>query len=155
MQMRRLWLSLAMLTAGATLMVSAQLSWASPERKGGVFLVGTTGASVQVDPQLAYVSTAWWLEYATAAKLVNYQDLAGQPGNRLRPEVAARYTVSRDARTWTCFIRKGFRFSDGLPVTAASFKYAIDRVANHDLGSPGSQFITDANGANIVGAREV
>ena len=41
-------------------------------RQGGIFRVGLSGASAQVDPQLAYVSTAWWLEYATAAKLVNY-----------------------------------------------------------------------------------
>ncbi|MFL5949478.1 MAG: ABC transporter substrate-binding protein [Gaiellaceae bacterium] len=124
-------------------------------RQGGIFRVGFTGASVQIDPQLAYVSTAWWLEYATAAKLVNYQDRSGQAGTRLVPELASRYTVSRDGRTWTFFIRKGFRFSDGLPVMAASFKHAIDRVANHDLASPGAQFITDSNGTNIVGAREV
>ena len=124
-------------------------------RQGGVFRVGYSGASVQVDPQLAYVSTAWWLEYATAAKLFNYPDRPGAAGTRLVPEVASRYTVSRDGKTWTFFIRKGYRFSDGLPVTAASFKYAIDRVANHDLASPAAPFITDPNGVDIVGARAV
>lgn len=145
-----------MVVLGAAMLAAAQLaSGAFGFRQGGIFRVGFSGASVQVDPQLAYVSTAWWLEYATAAKLVNYQDLAGQQGTRLEPEVASRYTVSRDGRTWTFFVRKGFRFSDGLPVTAASFKHAIDRMANHDLASPGAQFITDPNGASIVGAREV
>jgi hypothetical protein len=67
----RLWLSLAMLTVGGPLMVAAQLAGATPERKGRIFKVGTTGASVQVDPQLAYTTTTWWLEYATAAKLYN------------------------------------------------------------------------------------
>jgi ABC-type transport system substrate-binding protein len=153
---RRVWLSLVLLALGAAMLTAAQLASASfGFKQGGIFRVGFSGASVQVDPQLAYVSTAWWLEYATAAKLFNYQDRAGQPGTRLVPEVASRYTVSRDGRTWTFFIRKGFRFSDGLPVTAASFKYAIDRVANHDLASPGAQFITDPKGANIVGARDV
>ncbi len=154
--MRRSWYSLGLLAVGVAMLAAAQL--ASAEfgfRQGGIFRVGFSGASVQVDPQLAYVSTAWWLEYATAAKLFNYQDRAGQPGTRLVPEVASRYTVSRDGRTWTFFIRKGFRFSDGLPVTATSFKHAIDRVANHDLASPAAQFITDASGANIVGARDV
>jgi ABC-type transport system substrate-binding protein len=152
----RLWFSLGLLAVGAAMLAAAQLASAGfGFRQGGIFRAGLSGASVQVDPQLAYTSTAWWLEYATAAKLVNYQDRAGQPGTRLVPEVASRYTVSRDGRTWTFLIRKGFRFSDGLPVTAASFKHAIDRVANHDLASPGAQFITDPNGANIVGAREV
>ena len=154
--MRRLMFSLGLLAVGAAMLAAAQLASAGfGFRQGGILRVGFSGAPVQVDPQLAYVSTAWWLEYATAAKLVNYQDRPGQPGTRLALEVASRYTVSRDGRTWTFSIRKGFRFSDGLPVTAASFKHAIDRVANHDLGSPGAQFITDPQGATIVGAREV
>ena len=119
---RRVWLSLGLLATGAALMVAAQLAGAAPERRGGIFKVGTTGASVQIDPQLSYVTTGWWLEYATAAKLYNYR-----PGGRLVREVASRFTVSTHGRRYTFFIRKGFRFSDGTPVTAQSFKYAIDR----------------------------
>ena len=59
------------------------------------------------------------------------------------PEVASGFKVSQGGRRYTFFIRKGFRFSDGTPVTATSFEYAIDRAANHDLASPGAQFITD------------
>ena len=148
--MRRLWLSLAMMAFGAALMVTAQLAGATPDRKGGIFRVGTTGASVQVDPQLAFITTAWWLEYATAAKLYNYS-----PRGALVPEVASRFTVSNEGKRYTFFIRKSFRFSDGMPVTAASFKYAINRVANHDLASPGAAFIIDRNGTDIVGAKDV
>jgi peptide/nickel transport system substrate-binding protein len=144
-----------MLATGVGLMVAAQLAGASTERRGGIFRYGTTGASVQVDPQLAYITTAWWLEYATAAKLYNYPDKKGRAGSILQPEVASRYVVSNGGKRYTFFIRKGFRFSDGTRVTAASFKYAINRVANHDLASPGAQFITDTNGTNIVGAKDV
>ena len=152
----RLWVSLGALTLGAAMLVTAQLAAASfGFRQGGIFRYGVPGASVQIDPQLAYVTTAWWMEYATAAKLFNYPDRSGPAGTRLVPEVASRFTVSRDGRTWTFVIRKGFRFSDGLPVTAASFRYAIDRVANHDLASPGAPFITDLKGANVVGAGAV
>jgi len=153
--MRRLWLSLAMLAVGGALLVAAEFAVASPERRGGVLVVGMTGASVQVDPQLAYITTAWWLEYATAAKLYNYPDKRGPAGSLLQPEVASGYKVSNGGRRYTFFIRKGFRFSDGAPVTARSFAYAIDRTANHDLASPGAQFITDPKSVNIVGAKEV
>jgi peptide/nickel transport system substrate-binding protein len=146
---RRVWLSLVMLATGAALMVVAQLAGAARDRTGGIFKVGTTGASVQIDPQLSYISTGWWLEYATAAKLYNYR-----PGGKLVPEVASSFKVSQGGRKYTFFIRKGFRFSDGTRVTAASFTYAIDRVANHDLGSPGAQFITNSSdgGVDIAGA---
>jgi ABC-type oligopeptide transport system substrate-binding subunit len=146
---RRVLLSLLMLATGLALIVVAQLADAAPERRGGIFKVGTVGASVQIDPQLSYISTGWWLEYATAAKLYNYR-----PGGKLVPEVASGFRVSQDGRRYTFTIRKGFRFSDGARVTAASFTYAIDRAANHDLSSPAAQFITDSSkgGVDIAGA---
>jgi ABC-type oligopeptide transport system substrate-binding subunit len=147
---RRQWLAAAMLATGASLVVSAQLAGAASDRRGGVFRVGATGASVQVDPQLSYITTGWWLEYATAAKLYNYT-----PKGTLVPEVASRFKVSNGGTRYTFFIRKGFRFSDGTPVTAASFKYAINRAANNDLNAPAAQFITDFNGVDIVGAEAV
>jgi ABC-type transport system substrate-binding protein len=156
---RRLWLSVAMLVTGASLLVASSFASAAGNsgalKKGGIWRAGTTGASVQVDPQLAYITTAWWLEYATAAKLYNYPDKSGPAGSKLVPEVASHFTVSNGGKKYTFFIRNGFKFSDGTPVTAASFKYAINRTANHDLASPGAQFITDPTGTNIVGAAAV
>jgi peptide/nickel transport system substrate-binding protein len=156
---RRLWLSVAMLVAGASLLVAASFASAGTAshalKQGGIWKYGTTGASVQVDPQIAYITTAWWIEYSTAAKLYNYPDKKGPAGSTLHPEVASGFTVSKNGKTYTFTIRKGFKFSNGKPVTPASFKYAIDRVANKALASPGAQFITDPNGTNIVGAAKV
>ena len=153
---RRLWLSAAMLVVGASLLVAASFASAGTAhhalKQGGIWKYGTEGASVQVDPQLAYITTAWWLEYATAAKLYNYPDKAGPVGTKLVPEVASKFTVSRNGKVYTFTLRKGFKFSDGSAVSAKNFKYAIDRVANKDLASPGAQFITDPSGTNIVGA---
>src|SRR5678815_5908197 len=97
---RRVWLAVAMLAAGASLLVAASFASASSGsshafKKGGTWKYGATGASVQVDQQLAYVTTAWWLEYATAAKLYNYR-----PGGMLVPEVASRFRVSTDGRRY-------------------------------------------------------
>jgi ABC-type transport system substrate-binding protein len=149
-----------MLVTGASLLVASSFASAAGNsagalKKGGIWRAGTTGASVQVDPQLAYITTAWWLEYATAAKLYNYPDKSGPAGSKLVPEVASHFTVSNGGKKYTFFIRKGFKFSDGTAVTANSFKYAINRTANHDLASPGAQFITDPTGTNIVGAKAV
>jgi len=157
---RRLSLAITMLVVGASLLVAASFASASGGsshafKKGGIWRYGITGASVQVDTQLAYVTTAWWLEYATAAKLYNYPDKQGPAGSKLVPEVASKFTVSPNGKVYTFTIRPGFRFSDGAKVTAKNFKRAIDRTANKALGSPGATFITDANGTNIVGAAKV
>ena len=70
---RKLWLSAGLLAAGAALLATARFAGATPP-SAGIFRVGMTGASIQIDPQLSYVSTGWWLEYATAAKLYNWSD---------------------------------------------------------------------------------
>src|SRR3954453_20873598 len=120
----------------ALLALTAGLASGAPGKQGGIFGVGTTGASVQIDPQLSYVSTGWWLEYATAAKLYNYPDKPGQSGGLLRPEVASGFIVSNAGRTYTFTIKKGLRFSDRSPVAAKNFAYLINRAQNEQLGSP-------------------
>ena len=93
---------------------------------------------MQIDPQQGYVTTSWWLEYATALKLVNWPDRPDPAGTRLVLEAASSVAVSNRGKTYTFVIRKGLRFSDGSPMTARSFAYAIDRTANKQLASPGA-----------------
>ena len=147
---RKGWLALVMLALGTGLLVAAQLAGAAPAKSDQIIRVGSVGASVQIDPQISYITTGWWLEDATAAKLY---DLSA--AGLLVPQAASGLTVSNRGRTYTFTIRNGFRFSDGSPVTAKSFAYAIDRVANKTLASPGAQFITNPSGTNIVGAAKV
>src|SRR6266508_3705486 len=148
---RRLWPPVVMLLLGASLIATAAAAHSPTFRNGGIFKVATTGPSVKVDPQVAYVTTAWWLEYATAATLFNYPDKEGYAGTLLQPEVAFGFRLSRDGKTYSFTIRKGFRFSDGKPVTAKSFKFAIDRTLVSDLASPGAPFITNLIGVIAKG----
>ena len=48
-------------------------------------------------------------------------------------------------RVYTFTIRPGFRFSNGTPVKAANYAFAINRALGKDLQSPAFQFIADAN----------
>jgi ABC-type transport system substrate-binding protein len=91
----------------------------------------------------------------TALKLVNYPEAPAPRGTRLVLDGASHYSVSRDGRTYTFTIRRGLRFSDGQPVTAANFAYAFNRAANKNLLSPAFGFIGDPKGANILGAEAV
>ena len=154
---RRIWLALAMLAAGLGLLVAASFANARGQpprlKNGGIFRVGMTFRPSPIDPQKGFDPIAWSLSYATGANLYTYPDKAGLAGMRLVPEVASRFAVSNNGKRYVFTIRRGFRFSDGGTVTAGSFKYAIERVANHDLISPGALFITDPYGTDIVGAR--
>ena len=153
--MRRLWLSLAMLgrrrcadgrgaaRGGGACAAGWRLRRRDDRRLGS----DRPAALVHHDRLVARVR-----DRGQALQLPGQARAGGQPP---RPEVASRFTVSNLGKRYTFFIRKGFRFSDGTPVTARNFAYAIDRVANHDLASPGAQFITDPNGTEIVGAKDV
>src|SRR6266508_3079709 len=145
---RRIWPSLAMLAVGASLLVAA--GQASSHKNGGIFKVAAVGPGLTIDPQVTCYTTTWWLASATAAKLFNYPDKRGAAGAQLVPEVAKGYRVSKDGRKYTFFLRKGFRFSDGTPVRARNFAYALKRVLSPKLQSPAAQFIQNVNGVFIT-----
>ncbi len=50
------------------------------------------------------------------------------------PDLAERWTVSSDGRTYTFSLRPEARFHDGRQVTAADFVYSIERACDPDLG---------------------
>ena len=117
--------------------VAAERVWVSvqtpelAEQAGGTARLTAQADIDSLDPALASAGLSWQLEHATCAKLLNYPDRPAPLGAQLEPEVAKTLpTVSADARTYTFTIRKGFRFSppSNEPVTARTFKYAIERT---------------------------
>jgi peptide/nickel transport system substrate-binding protein len=59
----------------------------------------------------------------------------------LVPDLAADLgTKSSDGLTWTFKLKKGIKYSDGTPVTAADFAYAIKRSFAHDLYDAGPTY---------------
>jgi ABC-type oligopeptide transport system substrate-binding subunit len=138
---KRLTSGVAMLALGAALLVTA--AFAGARHGGGTFRLAVVGPGSTMDPQVTYNTLTWTLEYATAAKLFNYPDRRGGAGAMIVPEVAKSYRVSKNGRTYTFFIRKGFRFSDGRPVKAINFVHAFDRALNPELQSPGASFFND------------
>src|SRR5919108_2787763 len=140
---RRFGLALATLAAGAGLLATAAVGFSAPAKSDGILRVGSTGNLDSVDPAIAYGTTSWMFENATAARLFRYSDA----GFAVIPEVAKRFTVSKNGRVYRFFLRSGYRFSNGEAVRAQSFAYAIKRALNRRLGSPGGSFVD-----RIVGA---
>jgi len=107
-------------------------------------VVSQTQDFATLDPALAQSAEAWELEYATCAKLLNYPPRSGYRGTRLIPEVAESLpTVSADRLTYTFTLRRGWRFSDGSPVTAASFGHAFARALSPELASPAAPYLRE------------
>ena len=67
------------------------------------------------------------------------------------PDLAERWEVSSDGRTYTFHLRQDARFQDGRPVTAADFKYSFERACSPALASPAaSSYLGDIEGAVAV-----
>jgi len=115
-------------------------------------VVSQTQDFPSLDPALAQTQEAWELEYATCAKLVDYPDVGGYRGTRLAPEVATSLPhVSSDRLVYTVTVRRGWRFSNGEPVTAASFARALERARSPQLVSPAATYLREVSGWSVAG----
>jgi oligopeptide transport system substrate-binding protein len=67
------------------------------------------------------------------------------------PDIAERWDISADGRTYTFYLRHDVKFQDGRGVTASDFKYSLERACNPATGSlTAPTYLGD-----IVGVREV
>ena len=55
---------------------------------------------------------------------------------KLEPELAQAWIVSKDGKTITFTLRKGLRFSDGTPFSAQDVKYTMEQLMDPALHSP-------------------
>jgi peptide/nickel transport system substrate-binding protein len=116
------------------------------------FVISQTQDFASLDPAIAQTQESWELEYATCAKLLDYPAAGGYRGTRLVPEVATSLPrVSRDRLTYTFRVRRGWRFSNGEPVTAASFARAFERARSPELLSPAEPYLREVVGFAAAG----
>jgi ABC-type oligopeptide transport system substrate-binding subunit len=154
---KRTWCSGLALAAGISLLALAFTGGASGGRSGpvggGTMRLNISSSDVDhLDPSLAYGNFSWELEATTSLMLYTYPDKGGPAGSKLQPEAAAGFPIiSKDGKTYTITVKKGFRFSDGKPVTAANFAFAINRALSPAMQSPAVPFIA----GEIVGAPAV
>jgi peptide/nickel transport system substrate-binding protein len=96
---------------------------------------------------MAYTTQALEPDQVVYTTLLVYNHAAGAAGGTLIPGlVTSLPTISPDGKTYTMTLRSGLKFSDGTPVVASDFTYAVERALKIPWG--GASFIT----ANVVGA---
>jgi peptide/nickel transport system substrate-binding protein len=137
---------LAALAVGAALMLSACGSSDGGGSEGGTLEATFASFPDYLDPQLAHSAEGFTSVYNTYIPLLTYAHASGRAGSEVIPGLAkAMPQVSDGGRRYTLTLRKGLKYSDGTPVRASDFKYAIERMFR--LNSSGSVFYTDITGA--------
>lgn len=70
---------------------------------------------------------------------------------KLVPDIAEKWEVSDDGKTYAFYLRKGVRFHNGREVTASDFKYSMERACDPDTGAKTAEnYLGD-----IVGAKQM
>jgi peptide/nickel transport system substrate-binding protein len=99
-----------------------------------------------LDPALSYTAEGWTAMYNTYIPLLTYAHENGDAGSEVIPGLAKEMPkITNGGKTYTLFLRPGLKYSDGTPVKASDFTYAVERVFKTNSG--GSPFYTGIVGA--------
>ncbi len=114
---------------------------------GGEVNVAMTSFPDYVDPQLSYTLEGWEVLYNTYTPLLTYRHEKGNAGTEVVAGLAEDMpVVSPDGKTYKLKLRPNMQYSDGTPIKASDFTYAIQRLFKADSG--GSVFYDVIVGAS-------
>ena len=135
--------------AAAIGLVSCGSSSSDSGGKEGGTLIGTfTGYPDYLDPALSYTQEGWTAMYDTYIPLLTYAHESNAAGSKVIPGLATDMPkITNGGKTYTLMLRKGLKYSDGTPIKASDFRFAVERMFK--LNSGGSPFYT-----SIVGAEQ-
>jgi peptide/nickel transport system substrate-binding protein len=115
--------------------------------KEGGTLTGTYASFPDyMDPALSYTQEGWTAMQNVYIPLLTYAHANGAAGGQVIPGLAKSLPeISKERKTYTLFLRPGLKYSDGTPVKASDFTYAVERAFK--VNSGGSPFYTGIVGA--------
>lgn len=115
---------------------------ATAPRDGGALRFAVKDQVRSLDPTIAYDEVGYFILHPLFDTLVDFS-----PGGlEIVPRLAERWTVSDDGLVYAFELRPGIAFSDGAPITAAHFKYSLERALT-SADSPFAEFLADIAGA--------
>jgi peptide/nickel transport system substrate-binding protein len=99
-----------------------------------------------LDPQQAYTAQSWWAMWDVYETLLTYRHVDGPGGYKLVPGLAQSLpSISSNGKVYKFKLRKGLKYSNGKPLRASDFKWAIKR--GFLATGQGVGFYTDIAGA--------
>jgi len=115
-------------------------------KEGGILNATYASFPDYMDPQLSYTAEGWTAMGEVYIPLLTYKHGEGAEGSEVVPGLAKEMPkLSNGGKTYTLFLRPGLKYSDGTPVKASDFPYAIERLFK--VNSGGSPFYTSIVGA--------
>ena len=145
-------MTISRLSRALSLLLAALLCVGGLAGCGGspfILRLAVSGSAGTFDPQYAADDAS----KLVAANVFEGLLVEGEDGS-LAPGVAESYTVSADGRTYTFTLREDAAWSDGTPVTAADFVFALRRLFTPGAESPYAENLLAVENAAAILAGE-
>ena len=115
-------------------------------QKGGTLNATYASFPDYMDPALSYTAEGWTAMADVYVPLLTYKHVNGEEGSEVIPGLAEDLPkISNGGKTYTLKLRPGLKYSDGSPVKASDFPFAVERMI--ELNSGGSPFYLTIEGA--------
>jgi peptide/nickel transport system substrate-binding protein len=115
-------------------------------KEGGTLIASYASFPDYLDPALSYTAEGWTAMWNTYVPLLTYAHANGEAGSEVIPGLATGLPkISNGGKTYTLYMTKGLKYSDGTPIKASDFASTVERLFK--INSPGSPFYTEIVGA--------
>jgi len=105
---------------------------AQTPKRGGTLVVGMSQDLPGLDPHPSTSTITYQVLSLVYQGLVDFdRDL------KIKPVLAESWSTSADGKTWTFKLRKGVKFHNGRPLTAADVKFSLDRILDPKTAARG------------------
>jgi peptide/nickel transport system substrate-binding protein len=137
------------LAVALALLLPLQATAQTPKR-GGTLVVGMSQDLPGLDPHPSTSTITYQVLSLVYQGLVDFdRDL------KIRPVLAESWTTSADGRTWTFKLRKGVKFHNGRPLTAADVKFSLDRILDPKTAARGKGSLGIIESVQVVDPQTV
>ncbi len=101
--------------------------------------VGLQADPTSLDPQKTSLTALFHVTEHIYSMLVRLK-----PDLTVEPDLAEKWDISADGKTYTFTLRKGVKFHSGKPLVAADVKYTFDRLVDKATASPNATLLAPA-----------
>lgn len=133
--------------------VPAPIPTANPQleepRRGGEFTFATLGDVRSLDPANVAEGLSPIVLENVLAGLVDYDH-----DGKIVPDLAERWVIEDDGKTFRFFLREGVRFHDGEDLTAEDVKRSVVRALHGSAPNPYASYFTAIEGADALNAQK-
>ena len=132
-------IGLAAVTSAALVSCGGGSGSSSGGKEGGILNATYASFPDYLDPAISYTAEGWAAMGEVYIPLLTYKHAEGAEGAELEPGLAKEMPkITNGGKTYTLFLRPGLKYSNGKPVKASDFTYAVER--QFKLSSGGSPF---------------